>query len=283
MAADHPDDDVAALDAIARELYAVPPAEFTAARAARAREAGRALAAQITALRKPSVAAWAVDLMAREGLLGEAIELGAALREAQEGLDAPALADLGRQRRALCASLAGQAAERASDAGVSVSGAARADIERTLTAAMIDADAAAAVLSARLATAIEATGLGDVDLTGTIGGSIPAAASPEPPSDDLAERRARKALERAARDAEREAESAEREHAHAAAREDRAQSAVDRLRARVADLQRELDHTTAELTEAEAALAEAAQATAPAAAEARAAARRADAARAALD
>lgn len=276
-------DDADELDAIVRELYALPPAEFTAARTARAKSADRVLAARITAVRKPSVAAWAVDLMAREGLLGDAVELGAALRAAQEGLDASALADLSRQRRKLCSLLSGQAAARAEDEGVSVSAPARADIERTLTAAMIDADAAAAVLSGRLTTAIEATGLGPPDLAGALGGSVPAPVAAPPPADDLSERRARKALEQAARDAERAAEQAEREHAHLTAQTQRAQGHVDRLRARIADLERDLEAATAELAEADAALEESARAVGPVAAEARAAARRAQAARAALD
>lgn len=271
------------LDAIVRDLYALPPGEFTAARTARARGADRALAARITAVRKPSVAAWAVDLLAREGLLGEAIDLGAALRAAQDDMDAAALADLGRQRRKLCGLLAGQAVTRAADAGVTVSAPARTDIERTLTAAMIDADVAAAVLSGRLATAVEATGLGPPDLAGALGGSLPAAVAAAPPADDLAERRARKALEQAARDAERVAEQAEKEHAHVVAQAERAQGRVDRLRARIDDLQRELGAATAELAEAEAALDESTRATGPAAAAVRAAAHRAQAARAALD
>ncbi len=85
------------LDAIAAELYALPPAEFTAARNREAGMADRSIAAQVKALRKPTVAAWAVNLLAREGQLGEALELSAALREAQEDLDAAELARLNQE------------------------------------------------------------------------------------------------------------------------------------------------------------------------------------------
>ena len=59
-------DDADELDAVAVELLALAPAEFTAARNARARAAPKAMAERITALRRPSVSAWAVDLLARD-------------------------------------------------------------------------------------------------------------------------------------------------------------------------------------------------------------------------
>ena len=98
-----PADDDAALDEIAVELYALTPEEFTAARNARAAASARALAARVKALRKPTVAAWAVDRLAREGQLADALDLAAALRDAQDDLDAAELSRLGRQRRGLVA------------------------------------------------------------------------------------------------------------------------------------------------------------------------------------
>ncbi|RLK52608.1 transposase [Microbacterium telephonicum] len=272
-----------ALDDIVVELYAVPPAEFTAARTARAAESDADLAAEIRSIRKPVVAAWAVDLLAREGMLGDAIALAADLREAQEGLDAAELSRLGRQRRQLVAALAGQAVSLADERGVAVSAAARTDIEQTLNAAMIDADAAAAVLSGRLAKPISATGLGDVDLTDALAGSVPAGAAPAPPPDDLAERRARKVAEKVVREAEREAEGAERERARADARRDREQARLDDVRERVDALRRDLERAEADASDAEERLADAARAAKAAATAARAATKKAAAARAALD
>src|SRR5690348_10291384 len=98
-------DPAADLDAVAAELYALPPDQFTKIRNARAGMADRSIAANIKALRKPSVAAWAVNLLAREGQLGDALELSAALREAQEDLDAAEMSRLGKQRRQLVAAL----------------------------------------------------------------------------------------------------------------------------------------------------------------------------------
>ena len=59
-----------------------------------------------------AAAAWAVDLLARDGQLAEALELAGALREAQDDLDGAELARLSRQRRALVAALATQNAFR---------------------------------------------------------------------------------------------------------------------------------------------------------------------------
>src|SRR6478736_631342 len=146
----------AELDEIATELYALTPAEFTAARNARAAASDPALAKQIKTLRKPSVAAWAVNLLARDGQLADAIELSAALREAQDDLDAAELSRLGAQRRQLVAALAKQAVGLASDAGVALSAGARDEVEKTVNAAVMDAAAAAAVLTARLVTTLEA-------------------------------------------------------------------------------------------------------------------------------
>jgi hypothetical protein len=229
----------AELDAIAADLYAMPPAEFTAARKAKAGASGPALAKQVTALRKPTVSAWAVNLLARDGQLADAIELSAALREAQDDLDAAELSRLGRQRRQLVAALAKQAVGLAEDAGGTLSAAARDDVEKTINAAVMDAAAAAAVLTARLVKALEAGDIDPAALADAVGGSLPGVVTP-PPRDDLAERRARKAAEKAVREAERLANEAERELARVDARRDKAQERVDHVRERIDDLRRDL-------------------------------------------
>ncbi|WP_216084923.1 hypothetical protein, partial [Shigella sp. SHS-8] len=127
----------AALDAIAAELCALPPDRFTAARNAKA-AADPALAKAIKALRKPVVAAWAVNVLVQEGGLADALALAAELREAQDDLDAAELGRLSKQRRALVAGLAKQAVARGADRGVTVSGAARDDVEKTINAAVMD-------------------------------------------------------------------------------------------------------------------------------------------------
>ena len=234
-------DDAAQLDAIAVELYALPPDDFTSARNARAAAADRSLAAQVKTLRKPTAAAWAVDLLARDGQLAEALELAGALREAQDDLDGAELARLSRQRRALVAALATQAVDLAAERGVSVSASARADVEKTINAAVMDAAAAAAVMTARLVRPLEASGFDAVDVSDAVGGSLPGVPDAPPPTrDDLAERRARKEAERAVREAERAAGEADRELAKIDAKLTKARERSDHLRERIDDLRAEL-------------------------------------------
>ena len=270
------------LDAIATELYALPPADFTAARNARAGMADRSIAPLVKALRKPTVAAWAVNLLARNGQLGEALELASALREAQDDLDAAELSRLGRQRRALVAALAAQAAGLAKDAGITVSAAARDDVEKTINAAVMDASAAAAVMTARLVTPLEAGTFEEADLADAVGGSVPGVVA-APQRDDLAERRARKAAEKAAREAERAANEAERELAQLDAQRQKLQERVDHVTARIDDLRRDLERLEGEQATASAALAATEEERAAAASRARAAAKEAERAREVLD
>jgi hypothetical protein len=245
-------DDAAQLDAIAVELYALPPDDFTSARNARAAAADRSLAARVKTLRKPTAAAWAVDLLARDGQLAEALELAGALREAQDDLDGAELARLSRQRRALVAALAAQAVDLAAERGVAVSAAARADVEKTINAAVMDAAAAAAVMTARLVRPLEASGFDAVDVSDAVGGSLPGVPDAPPPTrDDLAERRARKEAERAVRDAERAAGEADRELAKIDAKLTKARERSDHLRERIDDLRAELTRFEADADKAD--------------------------------
>ena len=234
------------------ELYALPPDDFTAARNARAAAADRSLAARVKTLRKPTAAAWAVDLLARDGQLAEALELAGALREAQDDLDGAELARLSRQRRALVAALATQAVDLAAERGVAVSAAARADVEKTINAAVMDAAAAAAVMTARLVRPLEASGFDAVDVSDAVGGSLPGVPDAPPPTrDDLAERRARKEAERAVRDAERAAGEADRELAKIDAKLTKARERSDHLRERIDDLRAELTRFEADAERAD--------------------------------
>ncbi|WP_214468326.1 transposase [Microbacterium flavescens] len=270
------------LDAIAAELYALPPSEFTAARNARAGMADRSIAAQVKALRKPTVAAWTVNLLASGGQLGEALELSAALREAQEDLDAAELSRLGRQRRALVAALATQAVGLAKDAGVAVSAAARDDVEKTINAAVMDAAAAAAVMTGRLVTPLEAGAFEEAALVDAVGGSVPGVAA-APRRDDLAERRARKAAEKAAREAERLANEAERELARIDAQRTKLQERVDHVSERIDDLRRDLERLEDERAKAQSALEQVEEERGAAASRAKSAAKDAERARDALE
>lgn len=270
------------LDAIAAELYALPPDEFTKTRNARAGMADRAIARDVKALRKPTVAAWAVNLLAREGQLGDALELSAALREAQDDLDAAEMSRLGRQRRQLVAALANQAVDLANDAGVAIGAAAREDVEKTINAAVMDAAAAAAVMTGRLVKPLEAGDIEPEALADAVGGSVPGVVTP-PPRDDLAERRARKDAEKAAREAERLANEAERALSRIEDRRAKARERADHLAERIGDLRRDLARLEEEAAAADDKLDAIEREHRDAAKTAKEAAREADRARRALD
>src|SRR4051794_41572349 len=105
------------------ELYRRPPEEFVAARDERARAlraAGDVQAAkQVSALRKPTVGAWLVNLLVADdpSLPGQLGELAEQLRAASEGLAGDDLRALGRQRQELVAGLVHRARQLAYAAG----------------------------------------------------------------------------------------------------------------------------------------------------------------------
>lgn len=174
MAQTGEESDDGALAEVARELYAGPPAEFVAARNARAaevRRAGdRALATRVKALPKPSAPAWAVCLLAREepGELDALGELGAELRVAQASANPVELRALGKRRRQLAAALTRTAARLAEERGVPLSAAAQEQVELTWQAVVIEPAAERAVRSLLLVRTLEPGDLGGVALDGAL-------------------------------------------------------------------------------------------------------------------
>lgn len=248
------------LAAAARELYAQPLRSFVSARDERARAAeDRSLGAAIRALRKPSIAAHVVNVFAQEraAALAEALELAQELREAQAELDAAALADLGRQRRALTRRLAEQAAELARERGEKVTAGTLDAVQQTISAAFFDAQAARAVASGRLVRELEpATGFG-VDLDDAVGGgAVDDGEPPSAPVDELAQRRKRREAERRVQQAEHARAAAQREQRQATAEADEARRRIDECAEDVAEAERRLAHARQELSRAERAAAE---------------------------
>lgn len=247
---------------IAAGLYSGPPEEFVSSRKARAEEAGEAaLASRILALRKPSIAAWVVNVFAQEraGQLAEALALARELREAQDDLDAAALAKLGRERRLLTRKLAQAAGELAASRGERVTPSTLEAVEQSISAAFFDTVAASAVASGRLVRALAPSATA-TDVRDAVAGELPELESLSAPAvDELRDRRARRDAERAIAAAEKEQASAERELADrdAALRELRARK--DELTARVSELEAQLARARADLTRAERDLPEAEQ------------------------
>ena len=149
---------------VADELYGLLLADFTPARDAKAKELkGTDLAAPVKALKKPTVAAWVVNMLVRHETeqVDQVLAVGAALRDAAESLDGKELRELTKQRRQLTAAVTTRARGVAGSLGTKVTQAVADQVESTLTAAMLDPDCAKALRSGLLVTHLSATGVGE--------------------------------------------------------------------------------------------------------------------------
>jgi len=156
------------VDKAAAELYELPPEDFTRARDERAKalrkEGRRDEADAVKALRKPTVAAWALNQLARrraddvERLLAAGEELRAAQEELLAGGDRKAFQSAAAREREQVAKLADEAAVLVADAGERASPALREKISETLHAAALDEQTAAELRAGRLVREREAIG-----------------------------------------------------------------------------------------------------------------------------
>jgi DNA repair exonuclease SbcCD ATPase subunit len=247
------------LEQVADELYALAPAAFTAARdeqAGQARASGDAdLAGAIKKLRRPTVSAWLVNLLAREdaGQVDDLLELGRSLREAQQALDGDRLRDLSTQRRRLVAALTQEVQRLAAEAGQAVSAQVEREVQDTLEAALADQGMADAVRSGRLVKPLSYAGLGEgIGVSDAVAvWSAPAdrpsrqPASPRPTPKGRAAPGGARETKEAAR-ARREAEAAERAREEAEAAERNRQEAAEDVR----EAQAGLDEAEQEVTSA---------------------------------
>jgi hypothetical protein len=152
---------------IADRVYAGPAAEFIATRDAEAKACDdKELATQVKALKKPSVAAWAVNLLVRRESeqIDQVLGLAESLRAAAESLDGEELRSLTRQRRQLTAALTQTARELVREYDVRLTGAVADQVEGMLNAAMLDPTAAAVLRSGLVVTAFTSTGVSDLDV-----------------------------------------------------------------------------------------------------------------------
>jgi len=159
------------LTAVADRLYATSSDAFTDARNAAARETDdKALAARIKKLKKPSVAAWAINLLVRResGQIDSVLDLAESLRAAAQALDGDELRALTRQRRQLTTALASSARSLAHEAGVRLTGPVVEQVEGMLTAAMLDPVAARVVRTGRVLTAFTSTGVSELDVEAVV-------------------------------------------------------------------------------------------------------------------
>ncbi|MER7495221.1 hypothetical protein ABT033_21750 [Streptomyces pharetrae] len=248
------------VEAVLDELYTTPPPGFVARReelAAAARTAGRAEdSRRIRAARRPTLAAWAANLLLRRepGDSRRLLELGEGLREAYRTLDPAALKDLSAQRRRIVAGLARQAARLAEEAGHRLSAAAQQEVSATLHAVLADPGAAQQWAAGRLTGALDppseflssgpdaatATARPRATRTADRPAKKPARAGTSPvPEDELAERRrvrqeqlakaraAAEEAERRLRDRREEAAEAQESLTRAGDRRDEARREVE--------------------------------------------------------
>ncbi len=249
-----------AFDAAAAELYGLEPAAFVAARDARSqslRAGGDVRAAKaVKALKKPSAAAWALNLLVREDRVqvDALLALGGELRDAQTALDGDDLRALSSQRHRLVRAVAGRAADLARAAGHPLSAAVTERVSRSLDAALSDPDAAAALVEARLVTDLSYAGLGETGASVGFpaltvvrdGGSDPEESGERSARAKAARRSAIAAAERAFAEAATGLESAEENLA-------RAKDAADAANLRVASAADTLAAARAEVEASEAA------------------------------
>ena len=256
---------------IAEELYALTPGEFTGTRNQWAKQAkadgDKDLAARVTELRKPSMAAWVVNMLVRHRAeeMTQVLDVGASLRKAQENLDGDALRELTRQRRQLTTAVTHQGRLLAGELGQKVTQAVADQVESTLHAAMVDEQAAAALRSGMLVTTLAATGVGEVDVVDAV--AVPSAIGltarprampakkraelsvvPEPEPEPDREQQAREAERAAAQQAVDEAVAAADE---AQKRLRKATKRVKRIEARTLQVAEELEEVRRRVAELE--------------------------------
>jgi hypothetical protein len=222
-------------DGVADELYGLDPKEFTAVRAARAKEARargeRELAQRIAALRRPTVSAWLANQLVRQRPADTAalFELGKAMREAQQDLSGVELRRLSRQRSELVAHLAREAEALAVEVGLVASAATLEDVSRTLDAASLDQAASVAFRSGRLTAPLRYSGFG---LDAPAAGQSSSARVGRRQSGDAKTDRST-ASPGSTRAVERAVERAEREQAQATRALEVAETALDDVRQRI--------------------------------------------------
>lgn len=261
-------------DEAADALYAAPSADFISRRNELAKElkaGGDQLGStRLKALRKPTVAAWLANLVARElpDDIDDLLALGDEFRAATADLDGERLRELTPKRHKLLDRLAKSAAGLAEREGQKVSADVAQKLRETLDAGLVDPAAGEAVREGRLSSALRHVGFGVVDETGEPSNvtaltderrqraqdrrRAKSAAEPEAEPEKETESAAAKAKREKA---ERELEEREAAEKDAAKKEfDDAVAAAEEAEAAVADLDTQLTEARDALVEAQEAL-----------------------------
>jgi hypothetical protein len=229
-------------------LYAAPPGEFVRRRDELARslraEGEREAADEVKKLRKPTVAAWAVNQLARRekmrvrGLLTAGERLRGAHEELLKGGASDGLERARDDERAAIEELAGAARRLLEEAGHPPTETVLDRLRETLHAAAVDEAVGERVRAGRLEKEEKATGFGFTGLpAGKVGARKPAA---KPARDDARRKRRRQAEERL-REARAAVAAAEREVAGRRRELEAAERALASRRADAERAERELE------------------------------------------
>ncbi|MDX6261638.1 MAG: hypothetical protein QOH84_3326 [Kribbellaceae bacterium] len=257
-------------DEAADALYGAPSADFIAKRNELAKQLkadGDQLGStRLKALRKPTVAAWLTNLVARElpDDIDDLLALGDEFRQATADLDGEKLRELTPRRHKLLDQLTKSAAGLAEREGQKISADVGQKLRETLDAGLVDPAAGEAVREARLSSALRHVGFGVVDESGEPSNVTPLTDERRQRAQDRRRAKSEAAVaepaeeaESAAAKAKREKVDREREEREAAEKAaakkelDDAVAAAEAAEATVADLDTQLSDARDALAEAQ--------------------------------
>ncbi|MGH3748176.1 MAG: hypothetical protein ACRDT8_12330 [Micromonosporaceae bacterium] len=171
---------------IKTRLYALPPDDFTAARDAAAADAPASLGKRVKALRRPTLSAWLVNLLAlqRAEDLDALLTIGDRLRAAQRALRGGQLRDLSAQRQAAITSLLRLLKDLATERGKTIRDETLREAEDTLRAAVADPEVASAVRDGATVKPFAYSGIGIAEtIWGDAAGRREPTRGPQEPSE----------------------------------------------------------------------------------------------------
>jgi hypothetical protein len=244
-------------------LYAAPAADFIATRNELAKQLkadGDQLGStRLKAMRKPTVAAWVANLVARKlpDEIDDLLALGDEFREATADLDGDRLRDLTPRRHQMLDKLSREAGRLAGEEGQKVSADVGQKLRETLDAALVDPAAGDAVREGRLNSALRHVGFGVVDENGEPTNVTPLTDERRQAARDRRKTQRAEADKESTARSKREAAQREQEEREAAERKklkqafEKAVTAAQEAEAKVEDLDSQLDNARDALTEAQ--------------------------------
>ena len=171
------------------ELYRVAPSDFVAVRnrlVSEAKTEDPDLAAELKALRKPTVVAWLLNRVARDEpeVVATLLDLGERMRTAQAKGDGAALSAARPERHEAVDGLVTAARGVAQETGTSFGAAAQDGVSATAVAVLADPASGRALASGRLLRPLAYAGFGEVELDDAV--ALLRLVPPLPETDEVA-------------------------------------------------------------------------------------------------